>query len=200
MNYIIAGACIPHTRNPQTPGPSEDSDTGLLIETPADVVPSRSQVKALEVAEAARRKEAARAAERAKGKAALEQQRAERLKRTADAKVPNPSSSALYDHILSPSEGCCRHLPVLSGVHSDFLLSMSKAALHFSLLTSPRLAANLVRVRALLRTRSVQMGRIHAAQVPELPLRYWSEMTLLTREDPMKPVLQQSRANEFQLR
>lgn len=44
-------------------------------------------MKALEAAEAARRKEAMRAAERAKGKAALEQQRAERLKRTADAKV-----------------------------------------------------------------------------------------------------------------
>ena len=44
-------------------------------------------MKALEAADAARRKELARAAERAKGKAALEQQRAERLKRAADAKV-----------------------------------------------------------------------------------------------------------------
>ena len=46
------------------------------------------QVKALEAAEAARRKEVARAAERARQRAALEQQRADRLKRAGDARVP----------------------------------------------------------------------------------------------------------------
>jgi len=45
------------------------------------------QVKALEAAEAARRKEAAKAAERANQRAALEQQRADRAKRTLEAKV-----------------------------------------------------------------------------------------------------------------
>ncbi len=45
-------------------------------------------MKALEAAEAARRKEAVRAAERARQRAALEQQRADRLKRAGDARVP----------------------------------------------------------------------------------------------------------------
>lgn len=77
------------------------------------------QVKALEAADAARRKEAQRAAERAQQRQQLEAQKAERLKRAHDAKVSpdlrhslllkqNPKRPALfgaervnhYDHVL----------------------------------------------------------------------------------------------------
>ena len=49
------------------------------------------QVKALEAADAARKKEAQRAAERAQQRQQLEAQKAERLKRAHDAKVSHAS-------------------------------------------------------------------------------------------------------------
>ncbi len=86
-----------------------------------------SQVKALEAAEAARRKEAAKAAERANQRAALEQQRADRQKRTLEAKVhhgyhpanrTNPHPALAAAAVLTASGTCgstrCRCcMPVL---------------------------------------------------------------------------------------
>ena len=53
------------------------------------------QVKALEAADAARRKEAQRAAERAQQRQQLEAQKAERLKRAHDAKVSPESHQSI---------------------------------------------------------------------------------------------------------
>ena len=71
----------------------------------------KMQVKALEAAEAARRKDAGRAAERMKQRDNLEQQKADRARHAQEVKVMGPRYPLCQGHSTCPL--CLVHEPIL---------------------------------------------------------------------------------------